>query len=62
MKKIQYISPTCKVVDVNVQSRFLNFSITGGTGSTDIGTRPGESDPNEGYADVKGDGGFWDEW
>lgn len=61
MKKIQYISPACKVIDVNVQSRFLNFSIRE-EGSSDIGTRPGESDPNEGYADVKGEGNFWDEW
>ena len=58
MKKIQYISPACKVINVNVESHFLNFSITGDNGS--IGTRPGEAGDDE--MDVKGEGNFWDEW
>lgn len=55
---MQYISPACEVINVNVQSRFLNFSIKGDNGS--IGTRPGEADGDD--MDVKGETNFWDEW
>lgn len=57
MKKLQYISPACKVINVNVESRFLQFSRTEGT---DIGQKPIEG--GDGDFDVKGEGGFWDEW
>ncbi len=58
MKKMQYISPACKVINVNVQSLFLNFSQTDGNG---IGQKPGDADGEVDF-DVKGEGGFWDEW
>lgn len=57
MKKLQYISPACKVINVNVESQFLQFSRTSGT---DIGQKPIEG--GDGDFDVKGEGGFWDEW
>lgn len=58
MKKLQYISPACKVININVESRFLQFSRTDGTG---IGQKPIDSG-GDNELDVKGDGGFWDEW
>ena len=58
MKKLQYISPACKVIDVNVECQFLQFSRESGTG---IGQKPIDSE-GDNELDVKGDGGFWDEW
>lgn len=59
MKKLQYISPACKVINVNVESRFLQFSATGN--GTSIGQKPIEGDGDQDF-DVKGEGNFWDEW
>lgn len=58
MKKMQYISPACEVINVNVQSCFLNFSQTNGNS---IGQKPGDADGDQDF-DVKGEGNFWDEW
>lgn len=55
---MQYISPACEVINVNVQSRFLNFSQTNGNS---IGQKPGDADGDQDF-DVKGEGNFWDEW
>ena len=61
MKKMQYISPACEVLNVNVQNRFLGISSNWmeGEGGT-IGTKPGDANGDD--FDVKGEGGFWDEW
>lgn len=58
MKKIQYISPACKVININVESRFLTFSQQGAGG--DIGHKPETGDGGE--WDVKEETNFWDEW
>lgn len=61
MKKLQYISPACKVINVNVESRFLQFSAKDPTRPNDIGQGAIGADTSQDF-DVKGDGGFWDEW
>lgn len=61
MKKSQYISPVCNVVNVDVECQFLAGSIETGNGGV-VGGKPGTSGGNTGL-DVKGAGSnVWNEW
>lgn len=61
MKKSQYISPVCNVVNVDVECQFLAGSIVNGDNGT-VGGKPDTSTGGKGL-DVKGAGSnVWNEW
>lgn len=58
MKKQQYISPACVVVEMEMETELLAMSQTNGT---DIGQRPGQG--GSGGMDAAGDNkGHYDIW
>lgn len=62
MKKSQYISPVCNVVNIDVECQFLAGSIINGKDNGSVGGNPGTSTGGN-TLDVKGAGSnVWNEW